>query len=70
MFGTYNVAKACVETRSKLIFCSSREVYGETLNGESKENDLLLPNNLYGITKMLGEIIIMNILFIFIKNME
>ena len=58
VFGTYNVAKACLETKSKLIFCSSREVYGETLNNESKEDDLLSPSNIYGITKLLGETIV------------
>jgi len=58
VFGTYNVAKACLETKSKLIFCSSREVYGETLNTESKEDDLPSPNNVYGITKLLGETIV------------
>lgn len=58
VFGTYNIAKACLETKSKLIFCSSREVYGETLNDESKEDDPLLPNNVYGITKLLGETIV------------
>ena len=58
VFGTYNVAKACLETKSKLIFCSTREVYGETLNNESKEDDLPSPNNVYGITKLLGETIV------------
>jgi len=61
VFGTYNVAKACLETKSKLIFCSSREVYGESLNGESKEDDLPCPNNVYGITKLLGETILKHI---------
>lgn len=55
VFGTYNVVKSCVNSGSKLIFISSREVYGETISEESKEDDPLLPNNTYGITKMVGE---------------
>lgn len=55
VFGTFNVVNACLEAKSKLIFISSREVYGETLGNESKEDDLLLPKNVYGITKMLAE---------------
>ena len=58
VYGTFNVINGCSRTRSKLIFISSREVYGNTINGESKEDDLTLPNNTYGMTKMLGEIFI------------
>ncbi len=58
VYGTFNVVNACSKTRSKLIFISSREVYGNTINDKSKEDDPLLPNNTYGITKMLGEILI------------
>lgn len=58
VYGTFNVIEACSKTRSKLIFISSREVYGNTINGKSKEDDPLLPNNAYGITKMLGEILV------------
>ncbi len=58
VYGTFNVINACIKTGSKLIFTSSREVYGETLNYSSAEDDPLLPNNTYGITKMLGEILI------------
>lgn len=58
VFGTYNVVNACMQTKSRLIFFSSREVYGETQNKESKEEDLLIPNNVYGITKMLAETIV------------
>ena len=58
--GTFNVIKACELNKNKLIFFSSREVYGKTLDVESKENDLLLPTNIYGITKMLGELLIKN----------
>jgi UDP-glucose 4-epimerase len=58
VYGTFNVVKGCSRSRSKLIFISSREVYGETRDGKSKETDRLTPNNLYGLTKMLGEILI------------
>jgi len=58
VFGTFNVSKACLENDSKLIFISSREVYGETFDKESTENDSLRPNNVYGLTKMIGESII------------
>lgn len=58
VFGTFNISKACLENDSKLVFISSREVYGETLNKESTENDSLRPNNVYGLTKMIGESII------------
>lgn len=55
VFGTYNVIMACVACKSKLIFVSSREVYGETAMAESSEDDPLVPNNVYGLTKLLGE---------------
>ena len=58
--GTFNVIKACELNKNKLIFFSSREVYGKTLDVESKENDPLLPTNVYGITKMLGELLVKN----------
>ena len=53
--GTFNVLTACAKHCSKFIFISSREVFGETINDKSKEDDPLLPNNVYGITKMIGE---------------
>ena len=55
VYGTYNVVNACLRASAKLIFISSREVYGETLNDSSKEDDILSPNNVYGVTKMIGE---------------
>ena len=60
VYGTFNVVNACSVNKSKLIFISSREVYGETLNQNTSEDDVLLPNNVYGITKMIGEDIIKN----------
>jgi len=58
VFGTYNVIKSCTNLSTKLIFISSREVYGETCNGVSNEEDTLLPNNVYGVTKMISEDIV------------
>jgi len=59
VYGTYNVVNSCIHSGiKKLIFISSREVYGETTSGSTKENDQLLPNNVYGITKMIGENIV------------
>ena len=58
VYGTYNVVNACSKIGCKFIFISSREVYGETLDKNTSEDDMLLPNNVYGITKMIGENII------------
>jgi len=60
VYGTFNVVKACALNKIRLIFFSSREAYGKTLNVESKENDPLLPTNVYGVTKMLGELVVKN----------
>lgn len=58
--GTTNVVKGCLKINAKLVFISSREVYGETINKKSKENDILKPKNIYGKTKMEAEKIIQN----------
>lgn len=55
VFGTYNVIMECITTSSKLIFISSREVYGEGVVGRTAEDTQLSPNNVYGTTKMLAE---------------
>ncbi len=60
VFGMLNIIHGCLETKSKLIFLSSREVYGETQGKESKEEDRINPKNVLGITKMLGENLIKN----------
>jgi UDP-glucose 4-epimerase len=60
VYGTFNVVEACIKTGSRLVFISSREVYGETVGDATVENSMTLPNNLYGITKLLGENIIIN----------
>lgn len=56
--GTENVINGCLKTNSRLIFISSREVYGLTTNKKSNENDRLKPINIYGQTKMKAENII------------
>jgi len=58
LYGTYNVANSCAKIGCKIIFISSREVYGETLQKSTSEDEPMLPNNVYGITKMIGENII------------
>jgi len=56
VLGTYNVAKAAVKSgSSKIIFASSREVYGETRGRSTREDAETAPNNLYGLTKLMGE---------------
>ncbi len=53
--GTVNIADLASRAGSRLIFASSREVYGETTGQSTKESDPLNPNNLYGLTKLMGE---------------
>ena len=55
VFGAYNVVMECAAANSKLIFISSREVYGEGGIGRTAEDAELVPNNVYGTTKMLAE---------------
>lgn len=55
VYGTFNVINACIKTNARLIFLSSREVYGETNNTVTSENDPRIPNNVYGITKLEAE---------------
>ena len=58
--GVINVIKACSETSAKIIFLSTREVYGESIKEKSDEDESLSPVNLYGLTKMIGEILVRN----------
>jgi len=60
VYGTYNVVNAIIksESKPKLVFASSREVYGDTVGHETSEDAPLLPNNLYGVTKTLAENVI------------
>ena len=57
--GTSNVIEGCLKANAKLVFISTREVYGST-NTESYENDTLNPINVYGKTKMQAEKLIQN----------
>lgn len=58
VYATLNVVKSCIAEKCKLIFLSSREVYGETIENESSEDDPLNPVNIYGFTKSMSESII------------
>ena len=60
VLGTFNVIKACQKCNSKLIFLSSREVYGEKCAKKTSENEDLIPTNIYGQTKLLAELLIKN----------
>jgi len=53
--GTVNIADLASRAGALLVFASSREVYGETTGQSTKESDPLNPNNLYGLTKLMGE---------------
>ena len=66
--GTENVVEGCLKTNAKLIFISSREVYGSTINEKSNEDDMLNPDNIYGQTKVNAEKIIQNAAKIFELN--
>lgn len=54
--GTVNIAEACRETGAKLIFCSSDQVYfGSTVPGPHRENEDVVPGNVYGCQKLRAE---------------
>ena len=59
VMGTYYILEAIKNKKIKLIFASSREVYGN-LNYKVDENHFLNPNNMNGITKMISENLIIN----------
>jgi UDP-glucose 4-epimerase len=60
VFGTYNIIMGCVAAKSKLVFISSREVYGEgNPTARTTEEAEPRPNNVYGTTKMLAEKLIL-----------
>ena len=54
--GTYNVCKAAIREDVKLIFFSSREVYGDSKR--ASEKSALNPNNTYGMSKVAAEEIV------------
>lgn len=51
---TKNIAQFCGSNNIKLIYISSDQIYGKT-NDYSESNNILLPQNDYGKTKLLGE---------------
>jgi len=55
VFGTHNVVVGCLSRKTRLIFISSREVYGDSESGPTSEDARLAPNNTYGVTKLLAE---------------
>jgi UDP-glucose 4-epimerase len=54
VYGTHNIINSCLVNKIRLMFLSSKEVYGMTTN-DVEENHLLKPTNVYGITKKLAE---------------
>lgn len=54
VMGTYFILEAIKNTKIKIIFASSREVYGNVTN-KVDEHAMLQPINLNGITKMFSE---------------
>ena len=59
VYGTFNILKSCLKIKPKIIFSSSREVYGDS-KIKFNEKSLLNPININGITKMMGENLILN----------
>src|SRR5579863_3569206 len=54
--GTYNVLQAALKARVKrLVFTSSREVYGDSKRMPVRESSPLRPKNAYGTSKVAGE---------------
>lgn len=61
--GTVNLAKACKQCKSRLVFMSSDQVYIEnTGTAASKEDLILTPVNKYGKDKLLAEKLALEIL--------
>jgi nucleoside-diphosphate-sugar epimerase len=59
VLGTFNVLLSSIRYKPKIIFTSSREVYGNNKR-KSIECDLMNPINLNGLSKMLSEELIIN----------
>lgn len=54
--GCIHLAESCRELGSKLLICSSDQVYaGSTLPGPHREDEMLRPNNVYGNQKLRAE---------------
>ena len=57
VIGTYNVLRACVDLDvHRVLFASSREVYGEPISLPVDEDSPLVPINSYGASKVAGEV--------------
>lgn len=53
--GAYNVIQLCKEYGARLIYFSTSEAYGNIGGILSEEREDLQPNNIYGLTKLMGE---------------
>ena len=53
--GTNNIIQLCKTFKSKLIYFSTSEIYGNIGGLLSENRSDIKPNNLYGLTKYLGE---------------
>ena len=54
--GCVHLAECCRESGSRLVICSSDQVYsGSALPGPHKEDEAVTPNNVYGKQKLLAE---------------
>jgi len=53
--GTYNVIDVAARAGARLLFASSREVYGDASRLPVREDHPLRPKNLYGASKVAGE---------------
>lgn len=60
VYATERIAFLCSQMQRKLIFTSSREVYGNTTNFPVTENDKLNPESPYGASKVASESIIIS----------
>ncbi|QUC64451.1 SDR family NAD(P)-dependent oxidoreductase [Nitrosopumilus sp. K4] len=55
-YGTYLVAKMCVDSKKKLIHVSSSEAYGSAVSLPMKEKHPLLPSTIYASSKAASEL--------------
>ena len=56
--GAYNVARACRLFGARMVNFSTSEVYGNLYGDLTEDRSDLEPNNIYGFSKMTGEMII------------
>src|SRR5438445_3656309 len=54
--GTFNVAHACLENDSKLVYASTAGVYGDPVYLPIDEKHPINPKNIYSATKYIGEV--------------